>query len=100
MLVLPLPTEPCSDLIKALECRLPSSKTHQEHVDVKDVDATLHLEDPNGPMLYLEDKLSDVLPDAKETVVLVFEVSQASYPTRTCASARLTSFKAAFRLIC
>lgn len=40
------------------------------------MDTTLHLEESDGPMLYSEDTLSDVLPGTKETAVAVFEVSE------------------------
>jgi hypothetical protein len=75
MLIALSPTEPCSALIDAVKTRLPIRTTQHEHPDVKDLDATLHLEDPGGPMLYAGDPLSDVLPGAKETVVVVFQMS-------------------------
>jgi hypothetical protein len=62
-------------LIDALKTRLPIRTTQHEHPDVKDLDVALHLEEPDGPMLYAGDPLSDVLPGAKETVVVVFQVS-------------------------
>jgi hypothetical protein len=71
------PTQPCSSLIDAVKIRLSSLKGQQELASIKDADATLHLEDADGPMLYAEDALQDVLPGAKETVVVVFEDPQA-----------------------
>lgn len=66
LLVMLSPTQPCARLIDAVKKRIP---------DVNDIDATLHLEEPDGPELYPEDTLSDVLPGAKEIVVVVFQVS-------------------------
>lgn len=55
-LLIPLsPTEPCSSLVDAVKSRLSSFKGQPELSSVKDVDATLHLEDEDGPMLYLAD---------------------------------------------
>jgi hypothetical protein len=99
MLVPLSPTEPCSALIEAVKSRLPRPRTQQEHVDVKDADATLHLEDPDGPMLYAADTLSDVLPGAKEPVVVVFQVREVLTPF-DWSRARPISSKAACRLSC
>jgi hypothetical protein len=79
------PTEPCSALIEAVKTRLPIDTTQHEHLDVNDLDATLHLEDPDGPMLYAGDTLSDILPAAKETVVVVFKVREVTLIARARA---------------
>jgi hypothetical protein len=50
---------------------------------VSDLDATVHLEEPDGPMLYAADSLSDVLPGAKDTVVVVFQVSEVILVTQS-----------------
>ncbi|KAH5558945.1 peptidylprolyl isomerase [Parastagonospora nodorum] len=71
------PTQPCSSLIDAVKNRLFSLKGQEELAGIKDADATLHLEDADGPMLYPGDALQDVLPGAKEIVVIVFEALQA-----------------------
>ncbi|EAT77244.1 peptidylprolyl isomerase [Parastagonospora nodorum] len=71
------PTQPCSSLIGAVKNRLFSLKGQEELAGIKDADATLHLEDADGPMLYPGDALQDVLPGAKEIVVIVFEALQA-----------------------
>tara|TARA_R110002003_G_scaffold48_14_gene4032 strand:+ start:18697 stop:19020 length:324 start_codon:yes stop_codon:yes gene_type:complete len=70
LLVLLDPTQPCSALIDVARNRLTDIPT-----SLSDASATLHLEEPDGPMLYLADTLADVLPGAKETVVVVFQVS-------------------------
>jgi hypothetical protein len=75
LLIALLPWQPCSALVDAVKTRLPLPTTQQEHLDLRNLDATLHLQKPDGPMLYAADPLSHVLPDAKETVVVVFQVS-------------------------
>ena len=70
LLVLLSPTQPCSVLIDVVKTRVPGL-----NADVNGCDATLHLEDVDGPELCPEDALFDVLPGAKETVVVVFKVS-------------------------
>jgi hypothetical protein len=85
------PTQPCSALVDAVKIRLPTFPTKQEHLDVRDLDATLHLEEPDGPMLYAADPLSDVLPGAKEIVVVVFQVSEVILVTQSKALAIVLS---------
>jgi hypothetical protein len=80
LLVVLSPTQPCSALIDAVITRLSSPKGPEGLAYLSQSDATLHLEEPDGPMLYLADILSDVLPDAKETVVVVFQVNGTLLP--------------------
>jgi hypothetical protein len=58
---------------------------------VRDLDATLHLEELDGPMLFAVDRLSDVLPGAKEIVVVVFQVSEVILLTQSKALAIVLS---------
>lgn len=74
LLVLLPPSQPCSALVDAVRDRLVTAKTPVPHLDLSEVDASLHLEEPDGPELYAADTLSHVLPDARETVVVVFQV--------------------------
>jgi hypothetical protein len=76
LLVLLSPSQPCSALCDAVRKR-------RNDLNLDGVEATLHLEDADGPELYPADALSDVLPGAKETVVVVFQVS-----TRICSLSR------------
>jgi hypothetical protein len=76
LLVLLSPSQPCSALTDAVKKRVP---------EVTETVASLHLEEADGPQLYGEDTLSNVLPGAEETAVVVFEVSDVSdlRPSRT-----------------
>jgi hypothetical protein len=76
LLILLSPSQPCSALCDAVRMR-------RKDLSLDGIEATLHLEDADGPELYPGDALSDVLPGAKETVVVVFEVS-----TRSCSLSR------------
>jgi hypothetical protein len=76
LLVLLSPSQPCSALCDAVRKR-------RNDLNLDGVEATLHLEDADGPELYPADSLSDILPGAKETVVVVFQVS-----TRSCSLSR------------
>jgi hypothetical protein len=78
LLVLLPPTKPCPALIDAVKTRFSSDKTPPELNNLQHLDASLHLEESNGPMLYSEDRRSDVLSDATEIVVVVFQVSKVS----------------------
>lgn len=69
------PAQPCSALIDAVKSRLSSLKAQEDLSSIKEADATLHLEDADEPMLYAGDALQDVLPGAKKTVMVVFEVT-------------------------
>jgi hypothetical protein len=61
LLVLLSPSQPCSALIDAVKKRVP---------EITGTDATLYLDEADGPQLYAEDTLADVLPGAKEPVVV------------------------------
>jgi hypothetical protein len=65
----------CSALHDSVTSRLPALATKLGLTDAKQPQITLHLERDDGPMLDLEDLLSDVLPDPKETVYAVIDVS-------------------------
>jgi hypothetical protein len=64
-----------SALIDAVKSRLSIQKAQEDFSSIKEADATLHLEDADGPMLYAGDALQDVLPGARETVMVVFELT-------------------------
>jgi hypothetical protein len=64
-----------SALIDAVKSRLSILKAQEDFSSIKEADATLHLEDADGPMLYAGDALQDVLPGARETVMVVFELT-------------------------
>lgn len=74
LLVVLSPSQPCSALCDAVRKR-------RKDLTLDGVEATIHLEEAAGPELYAEDALSDVLPGAKEAVVVVFKVS-----TRRCTT--------------
>ncbi|KAH7087509.1 hypothetical protein FB567DRAFT_346883 [Paraphoma chrysanthemicola] len=78
LLVLLDSTQPCSALVDTIRLRLKDTT-----LNLSEADATLHLEEPDGPMLYLADTLADVLPGAKETVVVVFQVKNANNPIQS-----------------
>lgn len=78
LLVLLATTLSCSALNDAARNRLVTAKTTIPHADLSEIDATLHLEEPDGPELYAAGTLFDVVPGATEIVVVVFEVSSLS----------------------
>ncbi|KAH5067630.1 peptidylprolyl isomerase [Parastagonospora nodorum] len=70
------PVQPCSAMIDAVKSRLSTLQAQEDFSSIKEADATLHLEDADGPVLYAGDALQDVLPGGKETVIVVFELTQ------------------------
>ncbi|KAF2824079.1 hypothetical protein CC86DRAFT_421855 [Ophiobolus disseminans] len=76
LLVLLSPSQLCSALVDAVKKRVPDLNAR-----VGNINATLHLEEPDGPELDLEDVLSDILPGAKETVVVIFQIQKVVQST-------------------
>jgi len=64
-----------SALLDSVTSRLPSLATKLGLSDAKGAQIALHLNAEDGPMLNVEDLLSDVLPNAEETVYAVIDVS-------------------------
>jgi hypothetical protein len=60
-----------SNRLPSIASKLGLTATNKHHV-------TLHLETEYGPLIDTEDTLSTVLPNAKETVYAVIEVSIVS----------------------
>ena len=85
LLVVLSPSQLCSALLSSVTSRLPSVATRLGLSDVKGAQITLHLNTDDGPMLDVEDLLSDVLPNADETVYAVIDVSRREmYTYRRC----------------
>ncbi|KAI5374009.1 hypothetical protein J4E82_007283 [Alternaria postmessia] len=73
----------CSALHDSVTSRLPALATKLGLTDAKQPQITLHLERDDGPMLDLEDLLSDVLPDPKETVYAVIDIHEEQSASST-----------------
>ncbi|CAN9388920.1 unnamed protein product [Alternaria sp. RS040] len=90
LLVVLSPYQLCSALHDRVKSRLPALATKLGLTDAKQPQITLHLERNDGPMLDLEDLLSDVLPDPKETVYAVVDIheeqSASSIPPQLATS--------------
>ena len=71
LLVVLSPSQLCSALRDRVKSRLPDLGL----TAAKGAHITLHLNTEDGPMLDVEDLLSDVLPNAEETVYAVVHVS-------------------------
>jgi len=71
LLVVLSPSQLCSALHDRIASRLPALGL----TAVEAAQVTLHLNTEDGPMLDVEDLLSDVLPNAEETVYAVVHVS-------------------------
>lgn len=80
LLVVLSPFQPCSTLAESVRSRLPTLTNKLGPIDASDLQITLHLNTEDGPMFDLENLLSDVLPDPKDTVYAVIEVSLLSNP--------------------
>jgi hypothetical protein len=74
LLVVLSPSQLCSALQNSVTSRLPALANKLNLTDTKAVQMTLHLNTEDGPMLDVEDLLSDVLPDPNEAVYAVIEV--------------------------
>jgi hypothetical protein len=72
------PSQLCSALRDTVKSRLPALSTKLGLTDAKNSQLTLHLNAADGPMLDLEDLLSDCLPDPKEVVYAVIDVSHTA----------------------
>ncbi|KAF7673903.1 hypothetical protein GT037_007669 [Alternaria burnsii] len=94
LLVVLSPSQLCSALHDRVKSRLPALATKLGLTDAKQPQITLHLERNDGPMLNLEELLSDVLPDPKETVYAVVDIheeqSASSIPPQLATSGRST----------
>jgi hypothetical protein len=75
LLVVLSPSQLCSALHDSIKSRLPALATKLALTDTEHSHITLHLNTKDGPMLDLEDLLSDVLPDPNEAVYAVIDVS-------------------------
>ncbi|KAF2023014.1 hypothetical protein EK21DRAFT_95249 [Setomelanomma holmii] len=77
-LLVSLPSsQPCSALIDAAKTRIPGLKGYADLNNLGNAEATLHLEGPDGLMLYPADNLAEVLPGENETVAVISDASQA-----------------------
>ena len=79
LLIVLSPSQLCSALLDTVKNRLPTLTTKLALTNVDQLHITLHLDAEDGPMLDLEDLLSDVLPDPKETVYAVINVSHPGH---------------------
>jgi hypothetical protein len=89
LLVVLSPSQLCSALLNTVKSRLPPLSSKFGITDAKNARVTLHLNTEDGPMLDLEDLLSDCLPDPKEVVYAVIDVSHAAnsvYPNNLANS--------------
>jgi hypothetical protein len=75
LLVVLSPSQPCSALHDSVTSRMPILTSKLHLTDAKTPQVTLHLRAEDGPMLHLQDLLSDVLPDPEEAVYAVIDVS-------------------------
>jgi hypothetical protein len=78
LLVVLSPSQLCSALLNTVKSRLPPLSSKLGITDAKNARVTLHLNAEDRPMLNLEDLLSDCLPDPKEVVYAVIDVSHAT----------------------
>lgn len=65
----------CLALLDAVKARLPTVAAKLGLSNTANLRITLHLDDADGPILDLEDLLSDVLPNEKEVCFAVIDVS-------------------------
>lgn len=67
------PSQLCSALLDTVKSRLPTVASQLGLTTLSDLHITLHLNSERGPMLDIEDLLSDILPDAQGTIYAVVE---------------------------
>ncbi|KAF1833256.1 hypothetical protein BDW02DRAFT_599244 [Decorospora gaudefroyi] len=78
LLVVLSPSQLCSALFDTVKSRLPTLANKLAIVSTRDImKITLHLNAEDGPLLDVEDLLSDVLPDPKKVVFAVVDTEQA-----------------------
>jgi hypothetical protein len=80
LLVVLSPDQLCSALLDAIQTRLPAIASKLGLAATNNPHITLHLETEDGPLIDTEDILSTVLPNAKEMVYAVIEVSIVALP--------------------
>jgi len=76
LLVVLSPSQLCSALHDSIRSRLPTLADALGITDIKEPRITLHLKGEDGPMLDIEDLLSDVLPNPEEIVHAIIDVSR------------------------
>ena len=76
LLVVLSPSQLCSALHDGIRSRLPTLADKLGITDTKEPRITLHLKGEDGPMLDIEDLLSDVLPNPEEIVYAIIDVSR------------------------
>ncbi|KAJ8116748.1 hypothetical protein OPT61_g1881 [Boeremia exigua] len=90
LLVVLSPSHLCSVLVDTVRTRLPTIASRLGLATTNDLHISLHLDSDTGPLIDVEDLLSDALPDAKETVYAVIGQTQAQ-PTDTKLQSQLPS---------
>ena len=75
LLIVLSPSHLCSVLVDIIHSRLPTVASKLGLAATNGLHITLHLNSEDGPVIDTENLLSDVLPDATETVYAVITVS-------------------------
>lgn len=68
------PDQSCLDLLENNKTRLPTLELELGPINVEDFLINLHLGAEDGPIIGVEDSLSDVLPGAEKTVFAILQV--------------------------
>ncbi len=75
LLIIISPSDLCSVLLDAIKKRLPTVASRLSLTDTANLQISLHLNHMDGPILDLEDLLSDVFNGTEQTVYAVINVS-------------------------
>jgi hypothetical protein len=78
LLVVLSPSQLCSAMLHTVKSRLPPLSSKFGLADAKSAHITMHINAEDGPILDIEDLLSDCLLDPKEIVYAVIDVVRPS----------------------